>query len=159
MARTGWIGKTIGGVIAGALVIGGSALGINTYVTATAAHERAVILAASTPAPAAAVVNANIAADREAVQTVTDEVTAQNMADEKAAEAAALAAQQAAQEQTAAKAATKTRAAVQHATTCPPGSTVNSGDGDVAYTCFPDVCFHVTLPDPAYPQCVTAFKP
>lgn len=42
---------------------------------------------------------------------------------------------------------------------CPPGSQANSGDGPNDTSCFPSECFTITLPDPAYPQCVTAFKP
>ncbi|WP_022891251.1 hypothetical protein [Agromyces subbeticus] len=45
------------------------------------------------------------------------------------------------------------------ATKCPAGSLPNSGDGENHTSCFPEECFHVTLPDPSYPQCVTAFKP
>lgn len=42
---------------------------------------------------------------------------------------------------------------------CPAGSQANSGDGENDTSCFPEICFHVVLPDPAYPQCEVAFKP
>jgi hypothetical protein len=80
------------------------------------------------------------------------------VAAEQAREAAALAAQQAAAAEVAAEAAAH-KAAGSHATKCPAGSQANSGDGDVDFTCFPDICFHITLPDPNHPECVTAFKP
>jgi len=42
---------------------------------------------------------------------------------------------------------------------CPAGSSANSGDGPNDTSCFPDICFHLTLPDPAHPECEVAFKP
>lgn len=42
---------------------------------------------------------------------------------------------------------------------CPSGSSANSGDGENDTSCFPDICFHLTLPDPAHPECDVAFKP
>lgn len=42
---------------------------------------------------------------------------------------------------------------------CPAGSQANSGDGPNDTSCFPEICFHIVLPDPAHPECVTAFKP
>jgi hypothetical protein len=52
---------------------------------------------------------------------------------------------------------------IQQAVTCPPGSQANSGTTingvRVDTSCFPEICFHLVLPDPAHPECVTAFKP
>jgi len=42
---------------------------------------------------------------------------------------------------------------------CPAGSSANSGDGPNDTSCFPNICFHLTLPDPEYPECEVAFKP
>lgn len=42
---------------------------------------------------------------------------------------------------------------------CPAGSTANSSDGVNDTSCFPTVCFTLTLPDPAYPECDVAFRP
>jgi hypothetical protein len=42
---------------------------------------------------------------------------------------------------------------------CPAGSSANSGDGPNDTSCFPDICFHITLPDPGHPECEVAFKP
>ncbi len=42
---------------------------------------------------------------------------------------------------------------------CPAGSTANSSDGVNDTSCFPDVCFTIPVPDPAYPECDVAFRP
>jgi cytoskeletal protein RodZ len=73
------------------------------------------------------------------------------------AAAAAAAAAQAAAQQTADDAAAKDAAAGH--TTCPAGSMATSGDGDVDFTCLPDICFNITLPDPNHPECNAPFKP
>jgi outer membrane biosynthesis protein TonB len=44
-------------------------------------------------------------------------------------------------------------------TRCPAGSTANSNDGTNDTSCFPDVCFTITVPDPAHPECDYSFKP
>lgn len=44
-------------------------------------------------------------------------------------------------------------------THCPAGSQANSGDASGDTSCFPEICFHIVLPDPAHPECVTPFKP
>lgn len=96
-----------------------------------------------TRAAAAAALAAQQAADAAAAQ-----------ADQQAA-ADALAAQQASDVATTDDAA----APAPGPTKCPAGSQANSGDGESDTSCFPDVCFHIPLPDPAHPECVTAFKP
>lgn len=42
---------------------------------------------------------------------------------------------------------------------CPAGSQANSNDGVNDTSCFPVVCFTITVPDPAHPECDVAFKP
>lgn len=42
---------------------------------------------------------------------------------------------------------------------CPAGSTANSSDGVNDTSCFPNVCFTIPVPDPAYPECDVAFRP
>jgi hypothetical protein len=81
-----------------------------------------------------------------------------------AAEAAAQAqAEQQAQEQAAAddsgSASNDEPAAPSGPTRCPAGSQANSGDASGDTSCFPEICFHLVLPDPAHPECVTPFKP
>lgn len=44
-------------------------------------------------------------------------------------------------------------------TKCPAGSTANSADGVNDTSCFPNVCFGISVPDPAHPECDVAFKP
>jgi hypothetical protein len=108
-----------------------------------------------------------------------NDVNAQVQAAEDAKAAAAAAAAQAAAQAAAAAAAeqqTQEQAAAddttssddgsgrgQQAVTCPPGSQANSGTTingvRVDTSCFPEICFHLVLPDPAHPECVTAFKP
>ncbi|MGV8912480.1 MAG: hypothetical protein ACOH14_07680 [Rhodoglobus sp.] len=44
-------------------------------------------------------------------------------------------------------------------TLCPAGSTANSSDGTNDTSCFPNVCFTITVPDPAHPECDYSFKP
>jgi len=42
---------------------------------------------------------------------------------------------------------------------CPAGSQANSNDGTNDTSCFPVICFGITVPDPAHPECDVAFKP
>jgi hypothetical protein len=42
---------------------------------------------------------------------------------------------------------------------CPSGSTANSSDGTNDTSCMWTVCFTITLPDAAHPECDAAFKP
>lgn len=97
--------------------------------------------------------------DDAAAQAIYDQQIAQAKAEADAA-AAAQAAAAAAAAQAAADAAR--RAAAPKSVTpvkCPAGSQANSGDGGNDTSCFPEICFHIVLPDPAHPECVTAFKP
>jgi hypothetical protein len=89
-------------------------------------------------------------------QAAADALAAQQAADAAAAQAAADAAAQAAAQ------AVKQRAAASPSTglkQCPAGSSGNSGDATGMTSCFPDICFLITLPDAAHPECVTPFKP
>jgi hypothetical protein len=93
-------------------------------------------------------------AELESVQAGADQQAAIIAADEAAAEkAAADAAAQAAADAAAKKAASS------WPIKCPVGSSANSGDGPNDTSCLPTICFHLTLPDPAHPECDTAFKP
>ena len=42
---------------------------------------------------------------------------------------------------------------------CPAGSTANSNDGVNDTSCFPNVCYSISVPDPAHPECDYAFRP
>ena len=84
---------------------------------------------------------------------------AQAAAEKAAADAATAAAAQAAADAAAAAATPKRAATSSGPVKCPAGSQANSGDGVNDTSCFPEICFHITLPDPAHPECVTAFKP
>lgn len=42
---------------------------------------------------------------------------------------------------------------------CPPGTQANSSDGFNDTSCFPVICFGLTLPDPAHPECDYAYPP
>lgn len=42
---------------------------------------------------------------------------------------------------------------------CPPGSTANSNDGVNDTSCFPDICFSISVPNPDHPECDYAFEP
>ncbi|WP_448808360.1 hypothetical protein [Agromyces bauzanensis] len=105
-------------------------------------------LAAEQEAEAAAAVAARIAAEAEAARVAAEQAAA--------AEAERIAAEQATAEADTEPAPEEPAAGP---VKCPPGSLANSGDGGNDTSCFPEECFHVILPDPNYPQCVTAFKP
>lgn len=42
---------------------------------------------------------------------------------------------------------------------CPAGSQANSGDGVNDTSCFPDICFNISLPNPDHPECDEPFRP
>lgn len=42
---------------------------------------------------------------------------------------------------------------------CPAGSSANASDGVNDLSCFPDICFTITVPDPSHPECDVAFRP
>lgn len=42
---------------------------------------------------------------------------------------------------------------------CPGGSLANSSDGVNDTSCMWEVCFSITVPDPAHPECDAAFRP
>ena len=44
-------------------------------------------------------------------------------------------------------------------TTCPEGSFASTGDETGDTSCLPEICRHIMLPDPVYPECETPFKP
>lgn len=39
------------------------------------------------------------------------------------------------------------------------GSQALTGDAGNDTSCLPTICFHITLPDPAHPECAAPFKP
>lgn len=148
---------------AGLVVIAGAAIGVPAAVHAMT----------PAPKPTAAFVEAAQTGQVNAAPAVSDDQQAQanqqeiqletdNAAKAKAA-ADALAAQQAAADQAAKDAAAKKSPAQHSAATgpvrCPAGSSANSNDGVNDTSCFPDICFHIPVPDPAHPECDTAFKP
>ena len=105
-------------------------------------------------------------AQQAATQAAQSARDAQGAVDSKvAAEEALAAAEAAAAAQAAAEAAAQASDQARKPSTpagpikCPAGSQANSGDGPNDTSCFPVVCFTIELPDPAHPECVTAFKP
>lgn len=160
------------GVIAGlagvALLIGGSvsavAVGWNPFPQTPVATE--IAYAGAPAGDAADFDRASAIQTAAADKAARDKAAADALAAQQAAEAAA--AQAAAEAQAAADAAARAAAedepsddapAPSGPIKCPAGSQANSGDGGNDTSCFPDICFHITLPDPAHPECVTAFKP
>lgn len=140
----------------GAAAVLAIALGTGGYAFASGSTQAA---ADTYTAPISQSV-APTAQDDAAAQSIYDQQIAQAKAEAEAA-AAAKAAADAAAAQAAADAAAK-QTAVKSVTApikCPAGSTANSGDGGNDTSCFPDICFHITLPDPAHPECDTPFKP
>jgi hypothetical protein len=155
------------GVVAVSAVI--ATVAISGLGGATAAQPEATARPAALTVDLASLPYTNgLAVEQEAVAAAAVKAEQERVAAEAAAEAARVAAEQAAAEaervaaeQAAAEAEYDAPAAapVSGPTKCPPGSLPNSGDGENHTSCFPEECFHVTLPDPSYPQCVTAFKP
>jgi hypothetical protein len=175
--------RVLSNVIAGAItvvIVVGAAIGTPVLVNASnAAHQEqmqqtADAKAATTLVRAAgqqdavlteSATQAGVIAQQEAEAKAAAEAAAQAAAAQAAADAAAAA--QAAQQQQQ-EAATSDDAADQGSgsdpapaaqTHCPAGSQANSGDASGDTSCFPEICFHIVLPDPAHPECVTPFKP
>ena len=152
------------------LVVGGSITGAAVH-SASVQADAARTVQVRADAQAAtdyATQNAAAATAAEAQKVAADASYAQYLADQKtAADLAAQQAQAASDAAAAAAAAQVAAAPVQRASIaaptgpikCPAGSTANSGDAGNDTSCFPDICFHIVLPDPAHPECVTAFKP
>jgi type IV secretory pathway VirB10-like protein len=42
---------------------------------------------------------------------------------------------------------------------CPAGSQATAGDGGNDTACLPEICFRITLPDAAHPECEAPFRP
>lgn len=87
------------------------------------------------------------------VQGIADTQQTKLAADQKAAADAAAA--QAAADAAAQAAAKRSSGPIR----CPAGSSANSNDGVNDTSCFPTICFGITVPDPAHPECNVAFKP
>jgi hypothetical protein len=129
-------------------------------VTAARAHLAAVAFQHSAELAMPRLQTATTAAAAEANTSSADQVVAAEQAAVAAQAAADLAAQQAAAQAAYAAAHAKpSNVGADGLIHCPAGSTANSGDVQGATSCFPDICFHITLPDPNHPECVTAFKP
>lgn len=178
MSKKRIAGIVIGGTLAAALAAGG--IGVVAYALTPVTHPY-VNVAQSHEISAGAIEDTQLAASTS--RTSAEWTAAQELAAKKAAEAAAaLAAQQAAQaaaaQQAALEAAVQQQAAQDDSGSysadsgssasepsapalikCPAGSQANSGDGGNDTSCFPVICFHITLPDPAHPECATPFKP
>ena len=180
------IGNIAGGVLVASLLVGGSIAGAsfhNAQVQADAQAQhvlvvKAAAVAAQTAADAAA---AQAVIDAATAQKVLDDAAAAKAAADALAAQQAQAAAQAAATQAAAQVAaqkviapvtkTATKTATQQSVAapavvappalikCPVGSSANSGDAGNDTSCFPNICFHITLPDAAHPECVTPFKP
>lgn len=170
------IGNIVGSMLVASLIVGGSIAGatINNQVQADAQAHHVLVAKNAKIASDQAAADAQAVIDAAAAQAVIDAAAAQKVLDDAAAAKAAadaLAAQRAAAAQAAAQAvvAPVAKTSAQHIAVsapiasgpikCPAGSSANSGDAGNDTSCFPDICFHITLPDAAHPECVTAFKP
>ena len=143
------------------VLVAGGAVGLGTYgntVRADMAQSESFAQDYSTATQESAE-SARAAADdaQEAADAAAEAVTA--VAAQEAAAAAAAEAERVANESKAGGKPSGGASGTSAPIKCPAGSMANSGDGPNDTSCFPEVCFHVTLPDPAYPECVTAFKP
>jgi type IV secretory pathway VirB10-like protein len=172
----------------GVLVIGGIATGVGVYASQPAAPATEptptatveVIDPASFPVPTTP--------DRVIDQATSDALEAQRAAEAEAARVAAeqAAAEEAARveaERVAAEQEAADRAARQQSNTgntgntggggqsnpapqappapirCPSGSQATAGDGGNDTACLPEICFRITLPDAAHPECEAPFRP
>ncbi|WP_162819142.1 hypothetical protein [Leifsonia aquatica] len=168
------IGGSIAAVLLAGLGVGGYAIVANAQAGA-AAHQQLMSQVKTVGATLTTAAADDAALNESAVQAsqvkhiaaIVAEQEAARVAAEQAAAAkvaAALAAQQAAQEEANRQAAadqpsTSDDAAPTGPIKCPAGSQANSGDGPNDTSCLPEICFHIQLPDPSYPQCETPFKP
>ncbi|GAA0426553.1 hypothetical protein GCM10009543_22180 [Leifsonia naganoensis] len=113
-------------------------------------------------AVAAAAEAARVAAEQAAARAAEEaaaQAAAQAAAEAAAQQAAQEAAQQATQRQTASQQSTADDPVPSGPIKCPAGSQANSGDGGNDTSCLPEICFHITLPDPNHTECETPFKP
>lgn len=145
------------GIGIGAALAVTAALAVGGYSILHGAGQSATADVATYTGPVASSV-APPAQDDAAAQSIYDQQIAQEQTAAAAAAAAQVAVQQAAA-QAAADAAKKAAAQTTGPIKCPAGSQANSGDGGNDTSCFPEICFHLVLPDPAHPECVTPFKP
>lgn len=141
------------------LMIAASVLGVALLIVGAIAFSPALrsalnptptVTAAPADSPMGPLTADELARIQEAAQAQQDKIAADQAAQAAAEAAAAQAAQDAAKK------------AAQHSSgpvRCPAGSSANSSDGVNDTSCFPDICFHLTLPDPAHPECDVAFKP
>jgi hypothetical protein len=132
-------------LLGAALLIVG-AIAISPALKSALNHPTPTASAAPADSPMDPLTDEELAGIEQAAQSQHDTIAA----DDAAAAAAAQAAQDAAN-----KAAKHSSGPVR----CPAGSSANSNDGVNDTSCFPDICFHLTLPDPAHPECDVAFKP
>ena len=42
---------------------------------------------------------------------------------------------------------------------CPSGTSANANDGYNDISCFPDICFNISVPNPEHPECDVAMPP
>jgi len=166
----------VGGVVAATTLSDAAAQAHQVEVQRTAAARDASTLVRADgvrdQALATSSVQAGVLAEQEAAakKKAAEEAAAAAAAKKAAEDAAAAAAAEAAQDQAAderddgsGSSDSSDSSAPQQPVTCPPGSQANSGTTingvRVDTSCFPEICFHITLPDPNHPECVTAFKP
>ena len=165
--------NVIAGAVAGVFVVG-AAIGVPVAVNASNAAHAQEVAQIQAAKDGSVVVRADGARDAvlagSAVQAgvIAQQEAAAKAAAAAAAQAAAAAAAQKAAQEAAAQQAAQTQtvqasSSAQQPVLCPAGSQANSGTTingvRVDTSCFPDICFHLVLPDPAHPECVTAFKP
>jgi len=135
-------------VVATALTVALAYVGGSTWAARQANTAPAPRAVADAPLLSHAEVTESAQIAQDSQQAAADEKARQDLAAQQAAAAAAAQA-----------------AAAHHSSSaggpirCPAGSSANSNDGVNDTSCFPDICFHIPIPDPAHPECDTAFKP
>lgn len=159
----GW--KIAGIAVAAAVVIAGGVWGGTSYASYSAAQAATAAQIAKQAAVAPAPIGATNTVDEQTAMASSDQAGGTLIVStEKQLAAQAAAAKAAAVKAAAAKAAaTRVQTVASPGDSgpikCPAGSTANSNDGVNDTSCFPDICFHIVVPDPAHPECNTAFKP
>lgn len=148
-------------VLIGALIWGGiavrGAIQHNAEMQAAQEHDQLAAGAAAAEKASRAVNGITSAAVTAGEHALAEKAAVELAAQQKAAAEAA--AQQAAADAAAKNAAKPKTQTVTGPIKCPAGSSANSGDAGNDTSCFPNICFHIVLPDPAHPECVTPFKP
>lgn len=156
----------VAAVIAGVYAFGATAPAAEPAPTPTSVREwiPATVPAVDGDQLEAEAERARVAAEAEAARVAAEQAAAaqaaaQAAADAAAAEEAARAAQQTQQRSTTPSQGGGEAPAPAAPIRCPGGSVANSSDGTNDTSCMWEVCFTITVPDAAHPECDAAFRP